>query len=198
MGPAATADGGGSTRSRRDAGYAEGMSDASIRRFYADWPLYHGHIVDRVRGMTDDDLGIRPAPDQWPIWATLGHMAGVRIFWLCHVLGEPGIQSTPWADPDQEGWEDDPDHPRSADELVEALTSTWAIVDRCLDLWTPAMLDETIRVQSTGAVRLHTRQSILLRLLAHDAYHTGELSQALGIAGRRTIDLWRPEDHPVG
>ena len=40
---------------------------------------------------------------------------------------------------------------------------------------------------------VHTRQSVLLRLLSHDAYHCGELSQTLGIHGLPQIDLWRPE-----
>ena len=93
------------------------------------------------------------------------------------------------------GWEEDLDRPRGADELALALTSTWAIIDRCLDRWTPETLEETVRVEGAGRVRLHTRQSILLRLLSHDAYHSGELSQTLGIAGLPQIDLWPPEDH---
>ncbi|MFN8621185.1 MAG: DinB family protein [Chloroflexota bacterium] len=169
------------------------MTVDSIRPFYADWPLYHRHIVDLVAGMTAEQLAIRPGPERWPIWATVGHMAGVRVFWLCYVGGEPGIADTPWADPSQAGWEDDLDRPRSADELVHALTSTWAIVDRCLDRWTPDMLQTTM---TPDGERFHTRQSVLLRLLSHDAYHAGEISQTLGIAGLPQIDLWPPEDHP--
>jgi len=47
-----------------------------------------------------------------------------------------------------------------------------------------------------GIRRPHTRQSILLRMLSHDAYHAGELSQTLGIHRLTQIDLWPPEDHP--
>jgi len=56
---------------------------------------------------------------------------------------------------------------------------------------------ETVGAESTGGVRLHTRQSILLRLLSHDAYHAGELSQTLGVAGLPQIDLWPHKDHAV-
>ena len=59
------------------------------------------------------------------------------------------------------------------------------------------MLDETVGVQSAGGVQLHTRLSILLRLLSHDAYHAGELSQTLGVAGLPQIDLWPSEDYAV-
>jgi hypothetical protein len=38
---------------------------------------------------------------------------------------------------------------------------------------------------------MHTRQSVLYRLLTHDAYHTGEISLTLGSAGLGAVDLWR-------
>jgi hypothetical protein len=42
-----------------------------------------------------------------------------------------------------------------------------------------------------GDVRqIHTRRSILLRLLSHDAFHCGEISQLLGANGLPAIDLW--------
>ncbi len=104
------------------ARYLVSVSRLSIRPFYEDWPVYHRQIVDLVRGMPDDQLAVRPAPDRWLIWATVGHMAGVRIFWLCYEIGEPGIEATPWADPAQTGWEEDLDHPRGAEELAQALT----------------------------------------------------------------------------
>jgi hypothetical protein len=38
---------------------------------------------------------------------------------------------------------------------------------------------------------MHTRQSVLYRMLTHDAYHTGEISLTLGSAGLGEVDLWR-------
>ena len=40
---------------------------------------------------------------------------------------------------------------------------------------------------------MHSRTSVLQRLFSHDVYHCGELSQSLGIAGFRQIDLWGPD-----
>jgi uncharacterized damage-inducible protein DinB len=91
------------------------------------------------------------------------------------------------------GWEDDLDHPRSAAELVMALDSTWGIVDRLLDRWTPEMLEETVERFYGDERQVHSRASILQRLLTHEAYHCGELSQTLGIHGLPQIDLWRPD-----
>ena len=166
----------------------------SIRKFYDQWPQYDRRLRDVIGVMTDEQLGIRPSPDRWPIWATVGHTAGMRVYWLCSVLGEPGAKTTPFPDGAIEvGWEDDLDHPRSAAELVTALDSTWAIIDRCLDTWTPTTLLDTVERLHDGQPQVHTRTSIVQRLFSHEAYHCGELSQTLGIAGLPQIDLWRQD-----
>jgi len=165
----------------------------SIRTAYEMWPQYNRRLREVVGAMTDEQLAIRPAPDRWPIWATVGHDAAARVFWLCDIIGEPGADTTPFPLGMEVGWEDDLDHPRSAGELVEALDSTFRIVEGCLDRWTPEMLTDLIHREFAGTVQVHTRSSILQRLLTHDAYHCGELSQTLGIHGLPQIDLWRPD-----
>jgi uncharacterized damage-inducible protein DinB len=165
----------------------------SIRLFYDRWPQYNRRLVEVVGAMTDEQLAIRPGPDRWPIWATVGHTAGTRVYWLCNVLGEPGADATPFDPAAEDGWEDDLDHPRSAEELVHAYTSTFAIIDGVLDRWTPEMLAEDV-VRTYGDQRqIHSRSSILQRMFSHEAYHCGELSQTLGIEGLPQIDLWRPD-----
>ena len=163
----------------------------SIRRFYDMWPQYNRRLTQIVAAMSDEQLAIRPSPQGTPIWATAAHCAVMRVYWLCGVLGEPGADATPWPDANGDGWEDDLDHPRSALELVGALESTWAVVDACLDRWTPAMLAETVEGRKDGERQVHSWASILQRMLTHDAYHCGELSQTLGIHGLPQIDLWR-------
>jgi uncharacterized damage-inducible protein DinB len=166
----------------------------SIRPFYDRWPTYNQRLVEVVRSMSAEQLAVRPAPDRWPVWATVGHTAGGRVYWLCGVLGEPGAETTPFTEPlSGVGWEDDEDTPRGAEELVRALETTWRIVDRCLDRWTPTMLAETFSREYDGEQQAHTRASVLQRLFSHDAYHCGELSQTLGIHGLPQIDLWRPD-----
>ena len=169
------------------------MRLTSLRPFYDRWPQYNRRLRDVVAPMTDAQLAIRPSPERWPIWATVAHTAGMRVYWLCHVFGEPGAETTPFVDAATTGWEDDLDHPRGADELVGALDSTWRLVEGCLDRWTPEMLADAFQRQYDGARQVHTRASVLQRLFSHDAYHCGELSQTLGIAGLPQIDLWREE-----
>jgi uncharacterized damage-inducible protein DinB len=166
----------------------------SIRAFYDQWPTYNRRLVEVVGAMSPEQLAIRHGPELWPMWATVGHTAGMRVYWLCGELNEPGAETTPFTDPMSGiGWEDDLDSPRNAGELVTALESTWRIVDGCLDRWTPEMLRESfVRKWGSGG-QVHTRASVLQRLFSHDAYHCGELSQTLGIHGLPQIDLWRPD-----
>jgi uncharacterized damage-inducible protein DinB len=168
-------------------------ASGSIRPFYDMWPQYHRRLREVIGAMSAEQLAIRPSADRWPIWATVGHTAGVRVYWLCDVVGEPGAETTPFKDAADTGWEDDLDHRRSADELVEALDSTWRIVEGCLDRWTPDMLADEIHRDYDGHDQVHSRSSILQRLFSHDAYHCGELSQTLGIEGLPQVDLWRPD-----
>ena len=118
------------------------------------------------------------------------HTAGVRPYWLCQICKEPGAERTPFSDPNGEGWEDDLSHPREAGELVSALESTWTIVEDCLQRWTPETLQVSFRRETNGKITIHTRQSVLMRLLTHDAYHCGEIAQALGMHGLPEVDIW--------
>jgi uncharacterized damage-inducible protein DinB len=169
-------------------------TETSVGWFFEGWQTYNKRISEVVRDLSAEELEVRPAPEGWPIWATVGHTAGARVYWLCGVFGEPGAETTPFPDPLSEvGWEDDLDTPRTSAELTEALESTWRIIAACLQQWTPEMLSEEFERQIGKITQVHTRQSVLLRLLSHDAYHSGELSQTLGINGLPQIDLWRRE-----
>ncbi len=167
---------------------------ATIRSAYHMWPQYNRRLRDVAAALTDEQLAISPAPDLLPIWATVGHTAAMRVYWLCEVVGEPGAETTPfWVDGATIDWADELDHPRSADELAAGLDSSFAVVEACLDLWTTDMLTDEIQRVFDGTVQVHTRSSILQRMLTHDAWHAGELSQTLGIHGLPQPDLWRPD-----
>jgi uncharacterized damage-inducible protein DinB len=164
----------------------------SIRLFYDRWPQYNQRVIDAIAGLTDEQLAIQTGPYEWPVWAIVGHNAGARAYWVCGVLGEPGAEETPFTEPlSADGWEDDLSHPRSAAELVWAMTSTFAVVEHILDTWTPEILDEEIERWYGGDRQLHSRASILQRLLTHDAWHAAQLSDALALHGLPDIDLWR-------
>ena len=168
----------------------------SIRPFYADWAGYNRRVAEALGRLSADDLAlVVPAARDggvgpWPIWAVAGHTVGSRVFWMCHVWGEPGAEETPFADPSGFGWEDDLAVVRTAEEVVGAYESTWRVVASCLDRWTPDRLDDEVRRGSS----VFTRQSTLLRLLNHEAYHAGEISSTLSAHGLDPIDLWPSAD----
>lgn len=143
-----------------------------------------------MAALSPEQLELRPAPHLWPIWATAAHLAVARVYWLCAFLGEPGAERTPFTDPANEGWEDDLDHPRQANKLVFALESSWAIVAGCLERWTLEMLEAEFERERDGKIQVLTRQSVLMRLITHDASHAGEISQTLGMHGLKELDLW--------
>ena len=167
------------------------MIDLTIRPAYSKWPDYDRALRDVVASMTDEQLALQPSPERWPLWATVGHLACQRVFWLCDFAGEPGAETTPFTDAAHDcPGDDDLEHVLSADALVEALDSTFRIVESCLDRWTLEMLDEVIRRPDFGADWVHTRGSVIQRVFSHDVYHCAELNETLGRAGLPQIDLW--------
>lgn len=171
------------------------MSEATVGRFYEPWALFNERMIEAVRPLDAKQLALRLAPDQLPIWAMAAHVAGARVFWLCTRFGEPCPEPTPYIDLETgEGWDDHPDEPRSADELVAALESSWRVVAGCLERWTPAQLFEPFGPQAAKRTLVKTRQGVAVRLLSHDAYHAGELSLVLGANGLAPVDLWRADD----
>lgn len=175
----------------------------SVVPFYGNWARYQELLSRAIRSMPEDELALT-APFQrggehWPIWAIAAHVAGARAYWLCMRMGEPGIETTrAFIDPESfEGWEDDLSTPRTGAEVADALDSSWAICAAALERWTPEALSQPVEVPVDGGVVHHTRQSVLLRLITHDAYHAGEIALIQGSHGRVQLDLWPAGFHTV-
>jgi hypothetical protein len=167
------------------------MTDLAIRPAYSKWPEYNRLLRDVVAALTEEQLAMRPLPERWPLWATVGHLACQRVFWLCDFAGEPGAETTRFRNAayDCPG-DDDLEHVLSVGDLVEALDATFRIVEGCLDRWTLDMLGEEIRRPDWDVSWVHTRGSVIQRVFSHDVYHSAELNETLGVAGLPLIDLW--------
>jgi hypothetical protein len=167
------------------------MTSPSIRPAYVTWPKVNQRLRDVVAALTDEQLAIRPSPERWPIWATVGHAACQRVFWLCDFAGAPGAETTRFTNAGYDcPGDDDLEHVLSADQLVEALDSTFHIVEECLDGWTAGSLAEVIRREDLGEDWVHTRGAVIQRVFSHDVWHCAELSDTLGRAGLPQIDIW--------
>lgn len=141
--------------------------------------------------MTDEQLAIRTSADGWPLWAIIGHAACQRVFWLCDFAGEPGADTTPFTNAGYNcPGDDDLEHVLSANQLVEALDSTFRIVDRCLDTWSFEMVEEVLRRPAWDDSWVHTRGAVLQRVFSHDVYHIADINGVLGAHGLPQVDLW--------
>ncbi len=169
----------------------DGVSTGTIRPAYSLWPKYNGRLRDVVAGLSDEHLAVQPSPERWPLWATVGHLACQRVFWLCDFAGEPGAETTPFTNAGYDcPGDDDLEHVLSADALAAALDSTFRIVEGCLDRWTVEMLDQEINRSDWDASWVHSRGWVIQRVYTHDVSHIAELNEALGIAGLPQVDLW--------
>jgi len=163
----------------------------TIRPAYSQWPRYQARLRDVIATLTPEQLAIQPSPERWPLWASIGHLACQRVFWLCDFAGEPGADTTRFTNAvyDCPG-DDDLEHVLSPSDLVGALDSTFRIVEACLDRWTLEMLDEVLTRPEWDDSWVHTRGAVIQRVFSHDIYHVAELSEALGAAGLPQVDLW--------
>jgi hypothetical protein len=167
------------------------ISSVTIRPAYSKWPEYNRRLRDVVAAMTDEQLLLRPAPERWPLWATVGHAACQRVFWLCDFAGEPGAETTPFTNAGYNcPGDDDLENVLGAGQLAHALNSTFAIVEACLDKWTLEMLDEELRRPEWDATWVHTRGAVIQRVFSHDVYHSAELNETLSANGLPQVDLW--------
>ena len=167
------------------------MMTTTIRPAFARWPDYNRRLRDVIAGMSDEQLQLRPQPERWPLWATVGHVCCQRVFWLSDFAGIPGANTTPFTNASFECPGDDYLEPvMKRDELVAALDSTFGIVEAALDSWTLEMLDEEIRRSDMGPDWNHTRGSVINRVFSHDMWHCAELNETLRRNDLEQIDLW--------
>jgi hypothetical protein len=167
------------------------MSDMTIRAAYSKWPDYNDRLRAVVAGLTDDQLLLKPSPERWPIWATIGHAACQRVFWLCDFAGEPGADTTRFTNAGYDcPGDDDLENVLDAGQLVEALDATFRIVERCLDTWTLESLSDVLRRPEWDDTWVHTRGAVIQRLFSHDVYHVADINATLGAAGLSQVDLW--------
>jgi uncharacterized damage-inducible protein DinB len=167
--------------------------------FYDGWANYHRLLLAAIRDLSAEQLRLRPAPGLWAVWQLAGHMAGSRAYWFHDVLGEgdPALRdlfrvtstAVPGLAIEDAGWEDDEDHPRGPAEVVEALERSWAMIDDCLQRWTPNDLAVEFSRRRGSGTQTFTRQWVVWHLIEHDLHHGGEISLILGSHGLTGLDL---------
>jgi uncharacterized damage-inducible protein DinB len=153
----------------------------SLDRYYRGWDRYQSLLMAMIAPLSSEALSWRAAAALRPAWELTAHIIAARVYWFHRLLaeGDPAIAPL-------QSW-DDPGMPqRSADELVDGLNTTWALVWGCLQRWSPAMLDDPF---TTPRGFTATRQWVIWHLLEHDLHHGGELFLTLGMHGVTVPEL---------
>ena len=163
----------------------------TIRPAFSTWPRYNAALRQVVQALTPEQLMLQPTPERWPLWATIGHLCCQRVSGLCGMVGEPGAETTPFPNALYNCPGDEYLEPAmSVEGLVNAIDSTFRIIENCLDTWTFEMLDEDIRRDFGDGEVVFKRGFHLQRSLAHDVSHITEINETLSRAGLPLIDLW--------
>jgi uncharacterized damage-inducible protein DinB len=168
-----------------------------LQPFVEGWAVHQRLLLGAIADLSEEQLALRPAPDQMGIWQLASHMAGSRAYWFHDKLGEgdPAIRdmfrvtstTIPGVRLEDAGWEDDENHPRSAAEIVDAFHLTWRMVMECLERWTAD--DITLEIPQRGSNRNTTRGWVIWHLMEHEAHHGGAISLILGSNGLPGLDL---------
>lgn len=172
---------------------------SELRTFYDGWANHQRLILDALRDLTPDQLGLRPAGDAWSIWQLAGHVAGSRSYWFQDNLGEGdpalrelfrvGSTTVPDLPLEDAGWEDDEDHPRGALELIDGLERTWTMIEACLRRWTAEDLATEFSRTRRSGTQTFSRVWVVWHVLEHDVHHGGEISLILGSNGLHGLEL---------
>ena len=172
------------------------MAASELRTLYDGWARHNDLLVDVVEKLTPEQLALRPAHGQWSVWQLAGHVAGARAYWFHDRMGEgdPALRdrfrmdhtTVPDLPIEDAGWEDDEDHPRTGEELADALRSTWSMMAECFDRWTPEDLLVGFTSRSGWVT---TRAWVIWHLIEHDVHHGGAISVILGSHGLPALDL---------
>ncbi|MBX3050638.1 MAG: DinB family protein [Caldilineaceae bacterium] len=145
---------------------------------FAGWDVHHQRIVKMIGPLTPEQLLLRSAPQMWHVSVLAAHIIGARAFWFHEIMREGPAGIAHWS-----GLDDVDESARTVERLVQGLDETWAMIAGMLERCTPDDLGTTFERVYPTHTRRFTRQSLILRVLTHDAHHAGEISQILGMHG---------------
>lgn len=159
------------------------QTSTSLAAFYKGWDNYQQLIVNAISSLTPEQLAWS-APNERSVYTLVAHIIGARARWYHHLMklgGQELANLATWDRPDQPT--------RSAAELVQALETTWNVIQDSLNSWTPADLNYIYEDEYQGQIERLSRQWVIWHLIEHDVFHGGELSFALGMQGLQGLDL---------
>jgi uncharacterized damage-inducible protein DinB len=156
--------------------------------FYQSWKNYQAKLKQAIAPLTPAQLALRAAPGLCSVGEIAAHVISARVGWFGDFLGEmssmPGVESLLAWD-----WEMQDAPPRTADELVEGLDTSWRFMADLLNKWDSADMRHTFPFESDGHHYDNSRSWVTWHILEHDLHHGGEISITLGMHGVQAPDV---------
>jgi uncharacterized damage-inducible protein DinB len=163
---------------------AEGNFTLDI--FYRSWNEHQDRLKQAIAPLTPEQLALRAAPDLLSVGEIVAHIISSRVHWFGGFLGEmssmPGVESLL-------AWDMRDAPPRTADELVAGLDTSWRLVADLLNKWDAADMQHTFPFDSDGYHYDNSRSWVTWHILEHDLHHGGEISIMLGMHGLQAPDV---------
>src|SRR5688572_2633218 len=154
-----------------------------LMAFYKGWDTYQALLIKALAPLSSEELALRVAPHLRSVGENVAHIISGRVSNFL-VMGEARAEMAPL-----ETWDEGGAPPRSANELVRGLESTWQIIQMALTRWTPADLEDVFVDGHGEQAPRFTRQSIIWSTIKHDLHHGGEISLTLGAHHVEALDL---------
>ena len=112
----------------------------NLLTFYEGWDNHQRLLVAMIKPVTMDQLSLRPAPHMWTLYTLAAHIIATRIWWFHNWMGEGS------ADLEHAlGWDEEGQPIRSADELIDMLNQSWAMIETSLSRWTESDLGQSFK-----------------------------------------------------
>lgn len=149
---------------------------STLANFYANWEKYQGSLVEAIKPLTTEQLGLRAAPSLRSVGEIARHIAITRASWFRNAMGEHGdeidrIANLAWEDPS----------PQTSGEVVQLLETSWQFMKSRLDVWTEADMAMTFEREWQGKTRTILRAYVIWHLIEHDLHHGGEIAITMGM-----------------
>jgi uncharacterized damage-inducible protein DinB len=151
---------------------------------YESWRGYQEKLRASIAPLTNEHLGLQPAPHMWPLGQLLQHIIGVRAGWFSGTLQDPDEAMSAYME-----WGQRESPARSPEELARGLDETWAFIEARLQRWTAEDCAQTFPDEWDGQVWHVSRSWVIYHVLEHDLHHGGEVSLILGMHGLGGVDI---------
>jgi len=174
---------------KRDSAMDDIHADQSLplATYYRGWERYQQLLTTAVAPLSAEQLELRAAPTQRPVWVIAAHIVSTRIYWFHEVMGEGDV--APERRRHYRTWDHLDQPQQSAAELELGLERTWGIIADCLQRWAAKDLEQQFTRVDRAGDEAFTCQWVIWHVLEHDLHHGGELSLTLGMHGLSAPDL---------